>query len=85
MIIVVILLLIPLTAMLFNDEVSWTAGDFLVAGVLLSVTGLACEFVLRKVKQTKYRILFCGILLLSLLLIWLELAVGLFGTPIGGH
>lgn len=85
MIVVVILLLIPLTAMLFTDEVNWTASDFLVAGVLLSVTGLGCEFVLRKVKQTKYRILICGILLLSLLLIWLELAVGLFGTAIGGH
>ena len=45
-----ILLLIPLVAMQFTEEVNWTLADFLVAGVLLYGTGLLCELILRKVK-----------------------------------
>ncbi len=78
------LLLIPLFAMLFTNEVNWGLVDFAVAGVLLFGTGLGIEFVLRKVKKTKHRILICASILVALFLIWAELAVGLFGTPFAG-
>ena len=78
------LLLIPLIAMQFTNEVNWTAGDFLAMGILLVGTGLACEVVLRKVKKTRYRIALCAALIVALLLIWAELAVGIFGTPFAG-
>jgi len=81
---VALLLLIPLIAMQFTNDVKWTVLDFIVAGVLLFSTGLMCEFVIRKVKKVKYRIIICMALLTALLFIWLELAVGIFGTPIGG-
>lgn len=42
-----------------------------------------CEFVLRKFSQTKHRITLCAVLLLLLLLIWLDMAVGVFGTEFG--
>lgn len=71
--------------MQFSNEVNWSIMDFVVAGVLLFGTGLTIEFVLRKVKTRKNRILVCGIILLLLLLIWIELAVGLFGSPIAGN
>lgn len=71
--------------MQFSNEVNWSIMDFLVAGVLLFGTGLTIEFVLRKVKTRKNRILICGIILLLLLLLWIELAVGLFGSPIAGN
>ena len=83
--VVVIILLIPLIAMQFTDEVNWNLPDFIVAGVLLLGTGLACELVLRKVKNINYRIAICVGLLLALLLIWAELAVGIFGTPFSGE
>lgn len=79
-----LLLLIPLTAMEFTDEVNWTLLDFLVMGVLLLGTGLACEFVLRKVTRIGHRIAICLAILVAFLLIWAELAVGLFGTPFAG-
>ena len=82
---VVIILLVPLIAMQFTDEVNWTLPDFVVTGVLLLGTGLMCELVLRKVKNINYRIAICVALLLALLLIWAELAVGIFGTPFNGH
>ena len=80
-----ILLLIPLIAMQFTDEVNWTLFDFIVAAVLLFGTGLMCELVIRKVNKTKFRIAICVALLAMLLLIWAELAVGIFGTPLSGQ
>ncbi|MCX6170708.1 MAG: hypothetical protein NTX65_15310 [Ignavibacteriales bacterium] len=82
---VVLLLFIPLIAMQFTDEVSWTVLDFVVAAILLLGTGLMCEFVIRKINKIKYRIAICVVLLAALLLIWAELAVGIFGTPFSGH
>jgi Trk-type K+ transport system membrane component len=73
-----LLLLIPLIAMQFTDEVNWTLPDFIAAGVLLLGTGLLCELVLRKVKKTKLRIAIFLVILATLLLIWAELAVGIF-------
>ncbi len=81
---VVFLLLIPLIAMQFTDEVDWSLSDFVAAGVLLLGTGLACEFVMRKITKTKHRIAICAALLMALLIIWTELAVGIFGTPFSG-
>jgi hypothetical protein len=79
-----ILLLVPLIAMQFTTEVNWTPIDFAAAGVLLLGTGFLCELVLRKIPQTKYRIVICVSLLIILVLIWTELAVGIFGSPISG-
>jgi len=85
MLTVAILLLIPFTAMQFTGGgVNWSSIDFLAAGILLMGTGLACELILRKVKKTSYRIAICGVILFALALIWIELAVGLFGTPFAG-
>ena len=80
----VILLLIPLIAMQFTNEVKWDLADFIIMGVLLVGTGLLIELVLRKVKKIEQRIAICGVLLIALLLIWAELAVGILGTPFGG-
>jgi len=81
---VALLLLIPLIAMQFTDEVNWTRFDFIVMGVLLLGTGLMCELVMRKVNKIEYRIAICAAILAALLLIWLELAVGIFGTRFAG-
>lgn len=76
--------LIPLVAMNFTNEVNWKFFDFLVAAVLLIGTGLALEFILRRIKTKRYRIIFGIVLLLVLFLTWGELAVGIFGTVIAG-
>jgi len=81
---IAILLLIPFLAMQFTEEVNWTLSDFIIAGILLLGTGLICEFVLRKIKQSKYRILAIIIIALAFLMVWIELAVGIFGTPLAG-
>ena len=81
---VALILLTPLIAMQFTDEVDWKLPDFVIMGVLLLGTGLMCELVMRKVKKIEYRVAICGLLLVALFLIWAELAVGIFGTPFAG-
>ena len=80
-----ILLLIPLIAMQFTDEVNWTLFDFIVAGALLLGTGIMCEIVIRKTNNIRYRVIFCLAIMMVLILIWAELAVGIFGTLLGGQ
>jgi hypothetical protein len=82
--VVLILLLVPFIAMQFTEEVKWTPFDFLVAGGLLSGFGLLIELVLRYVERTNFRIIILFAILTFLILIWLELAVGIFGSPIAG-
>lgn len=84
MLAVVLLLLVPLIAMQFTDEVKWSPVDFVVAGILLLSTGLLCELVMRKVTNIEYRIAICLAILAALFLVWAELAVGIFGTPFAG-
>ncbi len=76
--------MIPFVAMQFTNEVNWIGSDFIVAAILLLGTGLLCEFVIRKVKKVKYRIVICLGILASLILVGAELAVGVFGTPFAG-
>ena len=78
------LLLIPLIAMQFTTEVDWTAFDFLVAGILLFGTSLAIEFSIRKISNPKNRFIAVGAILFVLFLLWAEMAVGIFGSPIAG-
>ena len=81
---ITLLLSLPLVFMQFKNEVNWTLSDFIVAAALLFGTGLIIEFVLRKVKKKEHRILLSLIIVALLILIWAELAVGIFGTPISG-
>ncbi len=74
-----VLLLIPLVA-----RFPWSPADFVIAGVLLLGTGLACEIVLRTVTRLQYRLAICAGILLVLFIIWAELAVGLIGTRFAG-
>lgn len=78
------ILSIPLMAMQFTKEVNWTISDFLVMGILLFTTVFTIDFVLKKFKTLKSRlILIVGIVVL-LALVWAELAVGIFGSPLAG-
>lgn len=71
-------------AMQFTKEVNWTISDFLVMGILLFTTVFTIDFLLKKFKTLKSRlILIVGIVVL-LALVWAELAVGIFGSPLAG-
>jgi len=63
--------------MQFSSEVNWNLTDFIVMGVLLFGFGSGFILVSRRVSQ-QYRLLVGLILLVFLIWIWAELAVGVF-------
>ncbi len=78
------LLLIPLIGMVITDEINWSLFDFIIMGSLLMFLGIGIYFVRNRSKNLKIRILYIGILLFILFIIWAELAVGIFGSPFAG-
>lgn len=79
---VITILMVPFIAMQLMDEVHWSAMDFLIMGSLLFLTGLALDWSFRIAGKKK--IIISLSIALLFLLIWAELAVGLFGTPFAG-
>jgi hypothetical protein len=75
-----LLLLIPLVAMQFTREVTWTMSDFVVAWILLVGTGLTYKLVARRMSNLTYRGAVALAVGSTLLLIWSNLAVGLIGS-----
>jgi len=82
--VIAFILCIPLVAMQFTNEVNWTLSDFIIAGTLLLITGLAIELVIRNLKTGTTRTIALIVILIALFLIWVEMAVGIFGSPIAG-
>lgn len=76
----VLLLLIPLTAMQFTDEVVWTPSDFMVAAALIFGTGVAYQLISRKSVTSSFKFAAGFALLTGFLLIWVNLAVGIIGS-----
>ncbi|WP_374441126.1 hypothetical protein [Epilithonimonas sp.] len=79
-----VILSIPLIAMQFTEEVNWTVSDFLVMGILLFATVFTIDFVLKKFKTLKSRLILIFAIVTLLVLVWAELAVGIFGSPLAG-
>ena len=50
-----VILLVPLVAMQFTDEVDWGVFDFVFAGALLGGTGVLLELAARKPRNIAYR------------------------------
>ncbi len=78
------LLSIPLVGNLISNEVNWSVSDFLIAGVLLFTTAFLVNLIRNRIKKQSQKVLFTIFILLALALIWLELAVGIFGSPFAG-
>lgn len=72
------ILLLPLVAMQFTDEVNWTAFDFAAAGVLLVGAGLVWEVATRLVSERPRRLVIAAVLVLVVALLWAQGAVGIF-------
>lgn len=80
-----LLLLIPLLGMFISDKVNWGIFDFIVSGGLLLLMSLGIHYSVQKVKNRKQQIVYISIIIFLVLLLWVELAVGLFGSPIAGN
>ncbi len=80
-----LLLVIPLIGMCITEEFNWSPFDFIMMGILILSVSIGINFTLNKTKNVKNRIIYMGILGLLCLLVWAELAIGVFGTPFAGN
>lgn len=78
------LLLFPLVGRLVSNEVNWSFFDFIIMGILILSMSFGIKQVVMTTKNTNYRVLIIGMILLVFILIWVELAVGIFDTPFAG-
>jgi hypothetical protein len=77
----VALLVAPFVAMQLRAEgVDWSPGDFIFAAVMFATVGGLLEFAVWKIKSGWYRCAVAVGLLASLLVIWVNLAVGIVGN-----
>lgn len=82
--VVPIVLVIPAIAMMFTNEVRWSAGDFAVAAALLVATAMLADVIVRGTRSLRTTAILLGVLLAGALFVWIELAVGLVGSPFAG-
>src|SRR5688572_13882947 len=75
-----LILLLPLIAMQFTDEVDWSMFDFAFAAVLLGGLGLGLELAVRKTDNAAYRLAAAVALAAAFLLVWVNGAVGIIGS-----
>ena len=75
-----LLLLLPLVAMQFTEEVVWDVADFAVAGALLVGTGVTLELTARKTGNRAYRAAVGVALAAAFILVWVNRAVGIIGN-----
>ena len=73
------ILLIPLVAMQFSDEVKWGVLDFVIAGILLFGTGLSYVVLSRLTSNIINKLAYASAVGTTFLLIYINLAVGLIG------
>lgn len=79
-----LLLSIPFFGMMFTKEINWSGFDFLIAGILLFGTAFSVDLVLKMERRNVKRMFYIVLIFIVLFLIWAELAVGIFGSPIAG-
>ncbi len=74
-----LVLLLPLVAMQFTDEVNWGVLDFVLAGALLIGAGSIYELVVRTKGNATYRAAVAVALAAAFILVWVSLGVGIIG------
>ena len=80
MLISALLLLIPLTAKIFFDEMNWDETDFIAAWILFTVTGIIYKLITKNKSSLMYKFASFSAVATGLLLMWVNLAVGLIGN-----
>ncbi|NYZ17347.1 hypothetical protein HL658_32795 [Azospirillum sp. RWY-5-1] len=75
---IAVLLLLPLVAMRFTDEVAWGVEDFAAAGALLVGAGAVFELAVRRTGKPAHRVMIAAVLVGLVLTVWAHAAVGVF-------
>ena len=79
------LLLIPICGNVFFDEFDLNLFDFILMGIILISLGFLINLIIDKLKKRSYKIILIIITLFFFILLYVELAVGIIGTPFAGN
>ena len=79
-----LLLLIPFVGMQYSNEVKWSLNDFIIMGLILLSFGIIINKIIYHVVAFNKRVILISTLIILFLLLWAELAVGLFNSPFAG-
>lgn len=71
--------------MSLTDEVHWSLFDFSIATLFLSSLSLTIEITLTKVKPAFHRLIALTIISAIYFILWIEISVGAFGSPVAGN
>ena len=63
---------------------NWDVFDFAAAATIIGILVLAIRFITRSIQQPKTRWVLIGITIVLIAMLWAELAVGIFGSPLAG-
>jgi hypothetical protein len=74
------MLLLPLVAMQFTNEVRWTLSDFVFAAVLIGAVGVIFELTVRASSNWALRAGVAAALAAAFLIVWSNAAVGMIGS-----
>ncbi|MDB5166613.1 MAG: hypothetical protein JWM37_685 [Candidatus Saccharibacteria bacterium] len=77
-IVTVLALAVPLTAMQFSNDLDWKPEDFVIIGCLVFGTGLLYLWLASMARSRRAKTIIAATLLVGLLYVWAELAVGIF-------
>lgn len=78
-----VVLLFPVMGVIFF-ELDWSGFDFLFMTLLILAFSILINFILYYLSSSEFKFLIIFILVIIFILIWAELAVGIFGTPFAG-
>ena len=79
-VIAALILLLPLVAMQFTDEVAWDETDFAIMGMILFGACGIYELAARRTGNIAYRAAVGVAVVAAFILIWINLAVGIIGS-----
>lgn len=74
------ILMIPLVAMQFTEEVNWSLSDFIIMGTLIFGTGVVYDWISSRGNNKLYRIAVSIAVFTVFLLTWVNMAVGIIGS-----
>ena len=78
-----ILLTIPFLSNIYINDFNWSMVDFIIMGVLIFSCISFISFIRKKFSGIKETLALI-IVVLVFVLLWVELAVGIFGSPLAG-
>ncbi len=72
------ILFIPIMGTMISEEFQWDIGDYMIAGLMLNILGIVLLIIHRYIDNKQLRFSVLAITIVAFILMWVELAVGIF-------